>query len=696
MGKYLSVLPVVPDLEHTTGIFHNSRFSALAGNDGTIAVKGFRLPVPTDSKIALSTGSTCGDLATFTAVPLDPPPSDDVVPPTLVSVYPLDADTKRGEGVGLNQALTFTFSEPITTTGCMGNLAIIPLQWNDTSTWTYVPCSKLVTIGKEAILLPGAYTFGDKDTYFFRFARGLLSDLAGNPMPFTSTEAMYEVSADANNTGADLEPVIVMTTPCNDCESPVDVLTIEFSEPVSPVVGKLVTIIDCGPDLTCTDTDYPIDYFDVTSAKVTLVGTAYYMAAGYNASTSATVSFSIANLAMYRKYKVILPAESFFDTQTPDGRIATSSPAADYEIIFTRVPDVMPVLHTVPASKTASDAYTFPIRLKEDIMQVELSVCYCDANLDTTLEDLNDDAYTYKLLDDKKCTAMAPPSTEVPDWPVKKAIDSHICAAKCDVGCTGPMCFCDGNDGTASATTLCLPETACREACDALGAACAGISVVDGKPQCELLAPSTVCTDAEEWQSFHKFAGTACTHVADFAERAGSLAVTKRAMVGIDYVLEPGKDLALEVTAPSAPGTLSMFTDRIMIVDCEGVCGISGPSKAATVDTYANPPASWGSTTEVLHFPGVHFESGGTFKLCFCDSARLGGAACAKPADFAIEVGTVHSSGVSCLVAQPELQKAVCVPHLMGPYGEGSGLRCYKGAALFSDFAARRLDEKEA
>merc|ERR1712118_426584 len=108
-----------------------------------------------------------------------------------------------------------------------------------------------------------------------------------------------------------------------------------------------------------------------------------------------------------------------------------------------------------------------------------------------------------------------------------------------------------------------------------------------------------------------------------------------------------------------------------------GVCGISGPTKAASVDTFGNPPASFQSTEEVLHYPGVSFESGGTFKLCFCDSARLGGAACGKTADFAIEVGTVHSSGVSCLVAQPELQKATCVPHLAGPGGEGSGLRCY-------------------
>ena len=44
----------------------------------------------------------------------------------------------------------------VTTTGCFGHLAIVPLQWNDTSTWTYIPCSKLVTIGKDALLLPKA------------------------------------------------------------------------------------------------------------------------------------------------------------------------------------------------------------------------------------------------------------------------------------------------------------------------------------------------------------------------------------------------------------------------------------------------------------------------------------------------------------------------------------------------------------
>merc|ERR1719313_2353732 len=408
--------------------------------------------------VALSTGSTCGDLATFNAVPLSPPPSTDVIPPTLVKVYPIDADTELLRGVGVHQAMTFTFSEPVTTAGCYGYLAIVPLVWNDTSTWTYVPCAKLVTIGKEATLLPKDHMFSSGGTYFFRFSRGLLSDLAGNPMPFTSTEAMYEVTADANQTGMDMTPVILMTTPCYDCESTVDTLTLEFSEPVSPVVGKLVEIIDCGPDLMCDSDDYSIDFFDITSLKVSMVGASSYMALGYNESTSATVSFSIANLAMYRKYKVIIPALSFFDTDPPAGPLATTALPSPYEIIFTRVPDVQPVLHTVPASKTEKDAYAFPIRLPESTPQVELSVCYCDANLDTTLEDLNDDAYTFKLLDDSKCFSMTPDDTnsvEVADWPVKKDIASHICGAKCDVGCTGPMCFCDGNDGTAGPKTLC-------------------------------------------------------------------------------------------------------------------------------------------------------------------------------------------------------------------------------------------------
>jgi len=77
------------------------------------------------------------------------------------------------------------------------------------------------------------------------------------------------------------------------------------------------------------------------------------------------------------------------------------------------------------------------------------------------------------------------------------------------------------------------------------------------------------------------------------------------------------------------------------------------------------------SWEEMLRFQPVQFKSGGTFKLCFCDSERLGGGACNAVTDFAIQVGTIHSSGVSCLVSQPRLQRVSCAEQHHG------GMRCY-------------------
>ena len=45
---------------------------------------------------------------------------------------------------------------------------------------------------------------------------------------------------------------------------------------------------------------------------------------------------------------------------------------------------------------------------------------------------------------------------------------------------------------------------------------------------------------------------------------------------------------------------------------------------------------------------------------------------CGSVADYAVEVGTVHASGVSCLLGKPELQRASCTPQFHG------GLRCYR------------------
>jgi hypothetical protein len=85
---------------------------------------------------------------------------------------------------------------------------------------------------------------------------------------------------------------------------------------------------------------------------------------------------------------------------------------------------------------------------------------------------------------------------------------------------------------------------------------------------------------------------------------------------------------------------------------------------------------SWG---QMIRFDKLTFTTGGTFKLCFCDSALIGAVStpCLTKKDYAIEVGKVHSSGVSCLLSQPKLQRAECETMYHGV--EPKPLRCYSG-----------------
>jgi hypothetical protein len=720
-SKYLEVGMIAADHIHPRGIFHNSMFSTLAGSRGDIKVKGSRLPIPADSRIAISAGG-CG-AASLAPVTVLQEPSDDLTPPIahIEEFYP------AGDVGVVSQAIVMKFSETITTAGCTGNVSLVPTDWNYSSDMLTFGCDSLTALGDErAMLLPDLFSFNPAVEYTIRLGRDAVRDLAGNSLPFTATESLYSLKIGSN---ASNEAMVLETIPCNGCESLAPELTILFSKPVSPVVGVMVEVVDCGYDDVCDESDVAVDYFDVTSANVKLDSWTYYAtaAAGNYTYSSAKVELLLDNLVTMdvsdgpKKYKVTVPAGAFFDED--DG---PDSPAEDLVIIFTRVVDVLPAQHTIAVSESTPDAYTFSLQLPEDVAEDELDVCYCNANDDTTLEVFGDGATTYKLVNDAKCgpvysldqAMVASPFL----YPTGKRVIEHVCHTKCVAGCTGPYCFCSGYDEDVTDDTLCLSPDLCREACEATGEACLGINIADDKPQCLLVladpktptpapTPAAVnstgvvadvpgyeftCDEREDWSFYQKFFGTACTHAADFKERAGALAVTKRVKVGIDYVLDPGQPHALEVTAPKNPnpdstGELSPYADRIMVVDCEGVCGVSAPSRALEGDTsvraWANLAPTYDlSDSDVLHFPGVTFKSGGTFKLCFCDSVALG-KPCERAADFAIEVGTVHSSGVSCLVSQPKLQRTSCVPQQ-----EGAGLRCYEDAPLFPDFAARRLD----
>jgi hypothetical protein len=83
---------------------------------------------------------------------------------------------------------------------------------------------------------------------------------------------------------------------------------------------------------------------------------------------------------------------------------------------------------------------------------------------------------------------------------------------------------------------------------------------------------------------------------------------------------------------------------------------------------------SWAwSWKQMLRFAGFEVTSGGTFKVCFCEASQTS-AGCQTKGDYNIEVGTLHSSGVSCLIENPLFQRHTCVGQLWGVNSN----RCYK------------------
>jgi len=89
-----------------------------------------------------------------------------------------------------------------------------------------------------------------------------------------------------------------------------------------------------------------------------------------------------------------------------------------------------------------------------------------------------------------------------------------------------------------------------------------------------------------------------------------------------------------------------------------------------------DPKISWGGTNGILRYKGMQFSSGGEFKLCFCDSDLLTGTneICDGPEDYTIEVGSVHATGLQCLLSNPKMTRGTCEKQEYG------GLRCYDDA----------------
>jgi len=86
-----------------------------------------------------------------------------------------------------------------------------------------------------------------------------------------------------------------------------------------------------------------------------------------------------------------------------------------------------------------------------------------------------------------------------------------------------------------------------------------------------------------------------------------------------------------------------------------------------TVDSYVGI-----SSSTLLRFAPIRLRSGGSYKVCFCDHESLedGQAHCRGEADYKIEVGQVHVSGVTCLIREERFRRQNCRTMMFG------GLEC--------------------
>merc|ERR1719389_923856 len=207
-----------------------------------------------------------------------------------------------------------------------------------------------------------------------------------------------------------------------------------------------------------------------------------------------------------------------------------------------------------------------------------------------------------------------------------RSLEEFQCFYKCSEGCSGDSCYCDGyfaGYDTETTTALCADQTLCQYLCDQLGRdGCMSIDMHTSLPRCFL-------NDAS----------------ADTAPVALTVDPSYKVLVKREF-LDYNFEYPTTLTQSSGGGLKPIL-----------------------------PVKDFGySFDKMLRFKDIQFKSGGTFKLCFCDSSLITGP-CKTEADYSVQVGTIHSSGVQCLISKPELQRASCVPTY---FGDGSSLRCYK------------------
>jgi hypothetical protein len=224
---------------------------------------------------------------------------------------------------------------------------------------------------------------------------------------------------------------------------------------------------------------------------------------------------------------------------------------------------------------------------------------------------------TYNKLAGKYCAGnlAATPDTNMA---------GHRCFKKCfeDAPCEGDSCFCDGyipGYDTEDSDSICLERQQCEWLCE-LTPGCHSVDMHKTLNRCFLNTDSC----------------------------------------DVDTAI-PTADYDLLVKAPTDDNTRRLLARGRSLTTAQ----------VRELLAAKDPGISW---EKVLRYRDVKITSAGKYKLCFCDSDLLDGALCRTPADYSIEIGTVHATGLQCLLSNPKMTRGTCVSQYFG------GLRCYDEA----------------
>jgi hypothetical protein len=211
---------------------------------------------------------------------------------------------------------------------------------------------------------------------------------------------------------------------------------------------------------------------------------------------------------------------------------------------------------------------------------------------------------------------------QVPLGGVMVAVKEHQCYTKCALNtpCTGDYCFCEGyfsGYDDLSSNAICGDETFCKYLCDNVED-CKSIDMHQNGARCFLNTEDDCAADPTPGAE------------------------------------DPPYDLLIK----SKDGN-----------DEQRRLKSAAPAPVRKLQLNERKDYSF---AKLLRFKPIEIATGGTFKVCFCDSTLLAeGAVCSSVKDFSVTVGTVHASGVSCLISNKKLQRVSCASQLYG------GLRCY-------------------